>query len=183
MEIQFIEELTNKNVRILETQTTFLTLECENNIFRIDFENKTEFYLKKETFGKLKIESENPLLINYQENFVITYINSGYENPTKMLNDLKLIIDEETKNTRNWKSYFENSAINLTLKNIENNIKNGRGKLCEAPISISKKIVEYCNNLNIKTKTFDEKNFSIKPYKILIIQDNYVIAMNFKLHK
>ena len=183
MKIQNIEELINQTVKIVETQTTFLILEFNNDFYRIDFDDKTEFYLKKGTLGKLNIETDNPLLTNYQENFVITYINSAFENPEKMLCELKEIINNETQNSRNWKSYFENTAINFSLEIIKNNIKNGRGKLCEAPISISKKIVEYCNSLNIKTKTFDEKNFEIKPYKILIVENNYVIAMNFKLHQ
>ena len=182
MKIQNIEELINQNVKILESQSTFLIIEFKNDSYRIDFEDKTEFLLKKGTIGKLNIESENPLLINYQENFVITYINSPFENPEKILDDLREIINSETHNTRNWKSYFESKPINLTLEIIKNNIKNGHGKFCEAPISISKKIVEYCDSLNIKTKTFYEKNYEIKPYKILSIENNYVIAMNFKLH-
>lgn len=183
MKVQSIEDLINKNVRIIETQTTFLIIEYEKQFYRIDFINKVEFYLKKGTFGKLNIENQNPLLINYQEDFIITYINSPYENPNNILEELKEIINIQTQNLRNWKIYFEDNAINLTLERIKENIKKGRGKLCEAPISISNKIVEYCNKLNLKTKTFDKKNYDVKPYKLLTISNNYVIAMNFKLNE
>ena len=181
MRLNKIEDLVGKTVKIIATQTTFMVVNFQQVDYQINFDKKEEFLLKKGTEGILHIELQHPLLTNYQEDFIETFINSRYSNPEELLKIFEQTINEQTKGYRDWKTYFEIPNLNYTIQIVKNNIEKGTGKLCSAPISISNKIVEQCNLLNIKTKTFDEKNFKIKPYKLLTIGNNYVIAMDFKV--
>lgn len=182
MIVESIKDLINKEVKIDSIQTTFIVIEFEKKFYRIDIENKVEFYLKKGVTGKLTINDKHPLLTNHQEGFIITYINSSFQNTDLFFEKAEGIIDFETKGFRNWKIYFEDKSINLTIDIIKNNMAKGYGKLCEAPVSITNKIVGLCNELNIETKTFYHSNSELKSYKILFINDNFVIGKDFKLN-
>ncbi|QOW09311.1 hypothetical protein Q73A0000_02525 [Kaistella flava (ex Peng et al. 2021)] len=181
MRVDKIQDLFGKVVKIIDTQTTYVIVNFQNENYHINFDAKKEFYLKKGNAGTLEVELNHPLLIDYQEDHVETFINSAYPNSRELLKKFENTINEQTKGFRNWKNYFEIKNINFTLEIIKNNIEKGTGKLCLAPISISDKIVEQCDLLKIKTKTFKEKNYSLKPYKLLRIGDNYVIAKYFNL--
>ena len=182
MKVEKIDNLINEEVKIISLQTTFLNIEFKNEFYRIDFDEKVEFHLKNGKSGILKIEEEHPLLIDYQENFVTTYINSPYKDIESFFNKLEKIIDIETRGMRDWKSYFEDKGINLTIDIIKRNVEKGYGKLCEAPLSITNKIVDFCNELNINTKTFYNQNLQTEQYKILWIGDYFVIAKGFKIN-
>ena len=181
MRLNKIEDLIGKTVKIIATQTTFMVVNFQQEDYKIDFDRKEEFLIKKGTEGILQIELQHPLLINYQEDFVETFINSQYSKSEELLKIFEQTINEQTKEYRDWKTYFEITNQNYTIDIVKNNIEKGTGKLCSAPICISNKIVEQCNLLNIKTKTFDGTNFKIKPYKLLTVGYNYVIAMDFKI--
>lgn len=71
-----IKELISKKVKIEDYQSTFVVVKVDEQFFRFDFLNKMEFRLKKGTIGQLKYFENHPLLIDYNENFIETFINS-----------------------------------------------------------------------------------------------------------
>jgi hypothetical protein len=62
-----------------------------------------------------------------------------------------------------------------------NNVKNGTGKLIEAPFSVSQKAIKVCDNHNLATKTFGNE-LKQDNFKLILIADNYVIAKEFRQH-
>ena len=181
MKILSLQNLISQNVRIENSQATFVTFNIDGRNFRIDFDDKREFVLKKGMVGQLKYYSEHPLLLDYNENMATTFINSSFDHTDILLTDIKNIIDGVTLGWRNWTNYIEDKNINFTVDTLRNNIKNGSGRFLEAPFSVTIKVIELCDKLNIKTKTF-YSNENLKTYRLIMLENNYVIAKNFKLN-
>lgn len=176
-----IKEFQNKTVQVDNYQATFLTLKIDDKLFRLDLIDKKEFNLKKGTCGKFNIYETHPLLIDYNENIVTTYINSKPVHFDNFVADFENAINEISKGWRNWTKYVKDNNINFTIDTFLNNVKHGTGKLLEAPFSITQKVIEVCNNHNVETKSF---GITLKQdnFKLIIIADNYVIAREFRLH-
>jgi hypothetical protein len=176
-----IADIQNKTVQVDNYQTTFMTLEIDDQLFRFDLVDKKEFILKKGTRGQLKVYETHPLLIDHNENIVTTYINSKPDKVDNFVEDFKNAINEVTEGWRNWTKYIQDKNAGLTVDTFLNNVKDGTGKLLEAPFSITQKAIEICNNHKVATKTFGNE---LKQYnfKLIFIADNYVIAKDFILH-
>ena len=170
-----IKDIQNKTVQVDNYQATFLTLKIDDQLFRFDLIDKKEFSLKKGTQGHLNIFEIHPLLIDYNENSLTTYINSKPDHFDNYLADFENAINEITKGWRNWTNYLLDRDIFL------NNVKSGTGKLLEAPISITHKVVDICNKHSVATKTFGDE-LKRNNYKLIFIADNYVIAKEFRHH-
>jgi hypothetical protein len=170
-----IKDIQNKTVQVDNYQATFLTLKIDDQLFRFDLIDKKEFSLKKGTQGHLNIVEIHPLLIDYNENSLTTYINSKPDHFDNYLADFENAINEITKGWRNWTNYLLDRDIFL------NNVKSGTGKLLEAPISITQKVVDICNKHSVATKTFGDE-LKRNNYKLIFIADNYVIAKEFRHH-
>lgn len=181
MTIVNITDIQNKTVQVDNYQATFLTLKADGKLFRFDFIDKKEFNLKKGTSGRLNLFEIHPLLIDYNENSVTTYINSKPENVDRFVADLKNALNEITQGWRNWTKYVEDRAINFTVDTFLNNIKAGAGKLLEAPFSITQKAIEVCSNHNVATKIIGNE-LKQDNFKLICIADNYVIAKEFRQH-
>ncbi|RZJ79668.1 MAG: hypothetical protein EOO47_10095 [Flavobacterium sp.] len=176
-----ITDIQNKTVQVDNYQATFLTLKIDNQLFRFDLIDKKEFNLRKGTIGKLSIYEEHPLLIDYNENIVTTYINSKPDNFDNFVEAFKNAINEITEGWRDWTYYIEERNINFKIGIFLNNVKNGTGKLIEAPFSITQKVINVCKSHNVATKTF-ENELKQDNFKIIFIADNYVIAKEFRQH-
>ena len=176
-----ITDIQNKTVQVDNYQATFLTLKIDDQLFRFDLIDKKEFNLKKGTRGQFSIYETHPLLIDYNENIVTTYINSKPDNFDNFVADFENAINEITEGWRNWTNYVKDRNINFTVDIFLNNVKTGMGKLMEAPFSITQKAIEVCNKHNVATKTFGSELKSDN-LKLIIIADNYVIAREFRQH-
>lgn len=174
-----IIDIQNKTVQIENYQATFLTLKIDNQLLRFDLIDKKEFNLKKGTLGQISIYEVHPLLIDYNENIVTTYINSKPDNFDNFISDFENAINEITKGWRNWTNYVNDRNINFTIDAFLNNVKTGSGKLMEAPYSITQKAIKVCDKHNVKTKTFGNE-LQQESFKLIIIADNYVIAREFR---
>jgi len=170
-----ITDIQNKTVQVNNYQATFLTLKIDDQLFRFDLIDKKEFSLKKGAQGHINIFEIHPLLIDYNENSLTTYINSKPDHFDNYLADFENAINEITKGWRNWTNYLLDRDIFL------NNVKSGTGKLLEAPISITQKVVDICNKHSVATKTFGDE-LKRNNYKLIFIADNYVIAKEFRHH-
>ncbi len=170
-----ITDIQDKTVQVDNYQATFLTIKIDDQLFRFDLIDKKEFNLKKGTQGQLNIFETHPLLIDYNENSLTTYINSKPDHFDNYLADFENAINDITKGWRNWTNYLLDRDIFL------NNVKSGTGKLLEAPISITQKVVDICNKHNVATKTFGDE-LKRNNYKLIFIADNYVIAKEFRQH-
>lgn len=176
-----ILKIQYKTAQIENYQATFLNLKIDNELFRFDFIDKKEFYLKQGTIGQFNIYDTHPLLIDYNEEIITTYINSKPNNIDDFVSDFENAIKEVTKGWRSWTNYVEDKRINFTLDTFLNNIKKGTGKLLEAPFSITQKVIEVCDKHEVATKSFGSE---LKPdnLKLITIANNYVISREFKLH-
>ncbi len=85
-----ITDFQNKTVQVDNYQATFLTLKIDDQLFRFDLIDKKEFSLKKGTRGQFSFYEIHPLLIDYNENIVTTYINSNLPILTVLLLTLKV---------------------------------------------------------------------------------------------
>jgi hypothetical protein len=176
-----ITDLQNKIVQVDNYQATFLTLKINDQLIRFDLIDKKEFNLKKGTSGEFCIYETHPLLIDYNENIVTTYINSKPDRFDNFVEDFENAINEITEGWRSWTNYVTNRNINFTVDSFLSNVKSGAGKLIEAPFSITQKAIKVCDNHNVATKTFGNK-LKQDNFKLIFIADNYVIAKEFKLH-
>lgn len=175
-----IEILNNQIVKIENYQATFIILNVDGEIIRFDFIKKVEFRLNKGTTGKLKYFENHPLLIDYNENFVETYINSKPENSEKFIEEIKVTIDKKTLGWRNWKDYFVDGDF-FTYENFVKNINDGSGRFLKAPFLINQDVIKVCEKYNVKTKSF-ENELKTENYKLIIIENDFVIAKEFKLN-
>lgn len=176
-----IEGIQNRIVQVENYQATFLILELNDQLFRFDFIDKKEFNLKKGTRGPLRIYQTHPLLIDHNENIVTTYINSKPDNFISFIRDFENAINEITEGWRKWTNYVQDRNINFTVNIFLNNVKKGTGKLLEAPFSITQKVIEICNQYNVSVKTFGSE-LKLDNFKLILIDDNYVIAREFRHH-
>lgn len=178
MDITYIQ---SKTVQVDNYQATFLTLKIDDQLLRFDLIDKKEFNLKKGVHGHFNIYEIHPLLIDYNENILTTYINSKPNHFDNFVADFEKAINEITEGWRNWTNYVQDRNINFGMNTFLHNVKNGTGKLLEAPFSITQKAVEVCENYNVATKTFGNE-LKKDNYKLILIGDNYVIAKEFRLH-
>lgn len=176
-----ITDLQNKTVQVDNYQATFVTLKIDDQLFRFDLFDKKEFKLKKGKLGQFSIYEVHPLLIDYNENIVMTYINSKPDHFDNFVADFENVINEITKGWRSWINYVTDRSMNFTIDTFFKNIKNGRGRLMEAPFSITQKAIEVCDKHNVATKTFGNE-LKKDNFKIIFIADNYVIAKEFIQH-
>ncbi|SHE62135.1 hypothetical protein SAMN02787100_0471 [Chryseobacterium sp. OV279] len=171
-----IEKFHNKFVEIEKFQSTYLILKVENNLFRFDFKNKKEAFLKQKESGKLFFYEQHPLLINHNENNLEVFINSKPENAEAFVQDLKNSIDEITKDWRNWNDYIEiNTGIDYLI--FLQNIQKGSGKILKAPFSIVENIEKMRSKHHVKIKYFGEK--IITPHQLIIINNQFIIVEKF----
>lgn len=169
-----------KMVQIDHSQTTFLVLKVENQCFQIDFLDKKAFKLKNGMLGRFEYFENHPLLMDYNENWLSTYINSKPENVECFINDFKHVINEMTEGWRHWTHYVANKRARFTEDTFVNNVKQGHGQLFNAPFNLTQKLLDLCAKHNISTKTFG-KAFQSNDYKLILIGDNYVIAKAFQV--
>ena len=71
-----ISEIVDQVGEIENYQATFMTLKVGGQAIRIDFNDKREFKLSKGSNGQIKYFEVHPLLVDYNEKFATTYINS-----------------------------------------------------------------------------------------------------------
>ncbi len=174
-----ISDIQNKIVQVDNYQATFLTLRIDDQLFRFDLIDKKEFKLKQGTCGQFSIYETHPLLIDYNENIVTTYINSKPDHFDNFVVDFETAINEITQGWRSWTKYVTDRNINFTVDTFINNVKSGVGKLIEAPFSITQKAIKVCDKHNVATKTFGNE-LKQDNFKLIFIGDNYVIAKEFR---
>jgi len=176
-----IEHLDNKVVKIENYQSTFLLLEFEQNLLRFDFINKKEFNLETGEQNKLQYFENHPLLIDYSENLITTFINSKPHNPEIFVKDFENAINEVTLGWRSWKNYVTEDNF-FTFETFKKNIAEGSGKLLYAPFSITQNIIGVCKKHNVAITIFDNE-LKRENFKLIVIGKSYLIAKEFKFHE
>lgn len=171
-----IEQLHNKTVKIEDFQTTYIILSIENETFRFDFKNKKESFVKKKEIGVLALYKQHLLLINHNETYCETYINSAPEKIDLFVDDIQKSIEESLNGWRHWKDYIKiKTGINEQV--FLQNIQKGSGKLLNAPFSVLEKLEKVCSKHHVLIRHFGNK--IIKPHQLLMINNQFVIAEDF----
>jgi len=174
-----IFDLQNEPVLIENYQSTFLILKHEHKIYRFDLIDKKEFSLKKGTSGQLSYFHEHPLLIDHNENVIMTYINSKPIFLESFVEDIKSAIDKICHGWRDWTNYVTDKRINFSYETFIENVNSGSGRLLEAPYSITQDVIDVCKKHNVATKTFNNE-LQKYDYKLVTIGNNFVIAKEFR---
>ena len=104
---------------------------------------------------KLKLFSDHPLLIDYNESFLEIFLNSKPQNIEFFLENIEGIIHNRVQGFRELKDYLNKS--NLDFETFLKNINEGSGKFLNAPFSIINEIEKFFIEDNIKFKIFGEK--------------------------
>ena len=175
-------DIIGKTVIVDSFQTTYINLAVNGKIIRFDFINKKEFKLKAKNQGVFTLHETHPLLLDYNEQWVSAYVNSKASDVERLIFDIHSAIDGITDGWRNWTTYITNTDINFNLENFQRNLKEGNGKLFEAPLSIANAIMKTCESHNILTKSF-EMEILPEANKLMMIGNDYVIAKDFKIHE
>ena len=170
-----IENFNNKTVEIEVFQSTFIILKIENKLFRFDFKNKKEAFLKQKETGLLAFHEHHPLLINHNESNLEVFINSKPKNVELFVEDIKNSIDTITKGWRNWKDYIETNTYEIFFQNIQK----GSGIILKAPFSIIESIEKICKKHNVKMSYFGKKKIIF--HQLIMINNQFVIAEEFNL--
>lgn len=176
-----IQELHNRNVQIDNYQSTFLSLKCDQKLYRFDIFGKQEFDLEKGAIAELEYFESHPLLINYSENVIVTFINSKPKDSEKFVEEIENAIDEITQGWRSWKDYITDENF-YTFETFLKNVNDGNGKLLAAPSSITQNVLKVCEKHNVAVKAFDN-NLQTKCFKLITIGRNYIIAKEFKYNE
>ncbi len=177
-----ITDIQNKTAVIHEYQSTFIVLKIEDQLLHFDFIDKQEFKLKKGSSGTFQYLDQHPLLLNYNEGSMQTFINSKPDSIDLFLEEFKITIEQILGGWMTWTNYITDNHINFTVDNFINNVKNGTGQLSRAPNSINEKIIAVCKKHNVDTISFGDelKRYS---YNLITIGDNnFVIAKEFRFH-
>jgi hypothetical protein len=119
-------------------------------------------------------------LIDYNESWLTTYINSKPEHVENFITDFRNGMDEMTQNWKHWTHYVEDKRGHFTVDTFKNNVEHGRGKLFSAPFSMTQKLLEVCTKHHVSTKTFGNE-FQSDAFKLILIGTHYVIAKAFRI--
>jgi len=173
-----IKEFSNKTVEIEAFQATFIILKIENKLYRFNFKNKREAFLKQKEIGLLTIREDHPLLINYNESNLEVFISSKPADIELFVKDIENSINEVTKGWRNWKDYIEINT-GISYKTFLQNIQKGTGKLMKGPFSIIENVERMCEKHNVKISYFGSKK--VTSHQLIMINNQFVIAEEFNL--
>ncbi len=93
-----IDELDNQKVKIIDFKTTYIVLEYNNELYRFYFNEKKEAFLKQKEEGFLNVFIYHPLLINHNESYQETFINSSPNDVDLFIQEIQECIDISTNN-------------------------------------------------------------------------------------
>ena len=172
-----IEDLNNQIVEIQDFNSNYIILNFENENYRFKKKKKKEAFLKHRTVCKLKLFSDHPLLIDYNESFLEIFLNSKPQNIEFFLENIEGIIHNRVQGFRELKDYLNKS--DLDFETFLKNINDGKGKFINAPFSVVVEIEKFFIENNIKFKTFGEKRSFNN--QLLMLDNQYIISRKFNL--
>jgi hypothetical protein len=164
-------------VTVAVAQTTFAVLTTPKARFRIDFIDKAEAYLKPGMRGTFKSYSEHPLLLSYNSPLVSVYINSKPQDPEKLNNEIRQMIEAQLQGWRDFSTVLYPQAL-------KQNLLDGNGILLQAaPLSIAQAVVDACAEQDVATWPTPLYGYprDKPPLHLLLIGKGYVIAKDFHI--
>ena len=181
----FIE--THRAGTIVFTQTTYINLAVEKDVFKVAFTGKAEFKLKRGLTGNLSYHTQHPLLVNHNEPRTRLYINSKPNDPQALFDNIKLSVAQVSQDWRGLPSYLFGWNQANAVSIVQQNIEQGSGILLDfAPASIVKEVAKICEKHGVATKFFGPLESDLNPasgrFSILFIGSCYVIAKKFFVH-
>jgi hypothetical protein len=174
------EDLNASDGIVADYQSTYVIVSINGQQMRFDFKGKTEYKLKKNTGGKCSILLKHPLLIDYNEPWSESYINSIPMDPKHFVDDMRIAIERVTNRWRNWKSYVTKGNL-FTFDNFLRNVSSGNGFILNAPSSLTKSVAQVCEEHSVAI--FTSGGLSKLPVKkVFFVGKNYVIADDLVKH-
>jgi hypothetical protein len=174
--------------KIVLLQTTYMYVEVESGLFKVDYKDKAAYQLKLSAQGSLAHYTSHPLLLPHNEARTTLYLNSRPENPQDLLEDIERGIDAVFSGWYDWRSLFFGAgtykapAVALARQNIAQ----GSGILLDyAPASIIRVVIAACEKHGVATKYFGSLDATPSPrgtFSILFVGSCHVIARDFRIH-
>jgi hypothetical protein len=178
----------HQTAKMVLLQTTYMHLEVESGLFKVDYKDKASYQLKLGAQGALAHYTSHPLLLPHNEARTTLYLNSRPENPQALLEDIERAIDSVFDGWYDWRSLFfgagnyKASAVALARQNIAQKT----GILLDyAPASIIKAVAAACEKHGVATKYFGSLDVVPSPrgtFSILFVGACYVIARDFRIN-
>lgn len=178
----------HQTAKIVLLQTSYMHLEDENGLFKVEFKDKATFQLKLGAKGTLAHYISHPLLLLHNEARTTLYLNSRPQNPQALLEDIERAIDSVFSGWHDWPSLFfgfgnyKAPAVALA----RHNITQGSGILLDyAPASIIKAVIAACEKHGVATRFFGSLDANPSPrgsFSILFVGSCYVVARDFRIH-
>lgn len=161
------------------TQATYVELATAGGMYRLDFIDKAEFRLRKDTGGALAHYTTHPLLSNHNEPLLTLYLNSKPADPPAFIQAIEQRLQQLTQGWREWQSYLFHGKVN------GDNVRKGLGVLLySAPLSLAREVIAVCEQHGVTTRYFEptEDLSPVKrPFSVLFIGVNYVVARDFRI--
>ena len=132
--IMILEEHTGSIAKIAYYQATYVLMDISGERVRINFIRKKAFYLVKDCIGAFEILSKHPLLLDYNEPWATTYINSPAAQPGIVLEKMKDVINNLTTRRQSWVNYVPKNYL-LNKEVLQRNLTERNGLLLQAPKS------------------------------------------------
>ncbi len=171
-----ITECDGLEAVIVDYQATYLVLSIGSREIRFDLRGKKEFQLTKGSGGSCQLLSEHPLLVNYNEPWQETFINSRLQDPEELVNQVRAAIQQRLGNWRSWSSYIQ--KLDAPESVFQRIVSAGSGLLSYAPISITEAITKVCQANGIATWS-TAGDYEVTQSKLLFVGSSYVIAQAF----
>jgi len=159
-----------------EAQTTFVkfTDSKSGQIFRIEYKDKKEFYIKPGPFTGFSIVDKHPLLDQHEHTYTILYISTSTKEYEVVDSKLSVVLYEHYQGWRGIKNY-----CNIGY-GVEKILKQGSGLLYEGPPSGAEVIKNVLKEYDISYSTPYEGKPNGEKYKVLFLGSNFIVANDFE---
>jgi hypothetical protein len=171
-----VSDLQHLHAEVVAIQSSYFILKIEDKIIRFDFVKKQNSQLNVGDIGFLEHIAAHSYLSWCNEPLCEVYIAQKTNDADAICSKIKITIDALTQQQVDWQDYIIEKSPTL----LANNLNKGMGLLVRAPLSIAEKIVDLCNENNIKT-SFLTNSITKHQYKMLKIGNSFVVAADFKI--
>ena len=156
-------------------QTTYWDLRFHNgDAWRVHFRSKREFaFAKPGGFGFVRLLKRHPLLLDYQASWQSVYLSQKVADPLVLVEQLYQIVCNSMAGWRPAMRYLNTKA------GLEQLLKDGYGLVYEAPLALSRKMLNAFRRAQVKVSVFSDER-PVYPVQVLIMGSSYVVAEQFR---
>lgn len=174
-----------REATITRAQTTYLDVVVATEVFRVQYHDKVEGWVKPGTQGQLAQATDHPLLWDYNGPRETVYLSQPARDPPRLVTELQHAVTTGTHGWRSLERYlFLRHKLNA-LALLAQNLADGSGLLLQgAPVTVAEMVRATCHQHGATTYTLPPILGApiALPRRVLLIGRCYVIARDFTVH-